>query len=262
VGNTTQGDINFISLIDQDFPDKLLLEQSAGAEQIASVHPDLVILKSSLAETLGQPLEAVGIPVVFVDFETPEQYARDLHILGQIFQNEARAQELTAYYQDHIDQIKEKLEGITEKPRTLLLYYKESDGTAAFNVPPLNWMQTRLVEMAGGDPVWGSANPGKGWTKVSLEQIAAWDADQILIISYSKAPSTVVAALQADPQWQSLRAVKENHLAAFPGDLYSWDQPDVRWILGLSWLAERLHPDRFPDLDMAAQGPRFLSAVV
>jgi iron complex transport system substrate-binding protein len=139
---------------------------------------------------------------------------------------------------------------VTEKPSVLMLYYTDKDGAIAFNVPPMEWMQTQIVQIAGGLPVWADANPAKGWTKVTLEQIAAWDADNIYIIAYTANPVEVVAQLKEDSQWKSLRAVKENRLFAFPGDLYSWDQPDTRWALGVSWLAANLHPDEFPGFDI------------
>jgi iron complex transport system substrate-binding protein len=192
-----------------------------------------------------------------VDFETPEQYFRDLVVLGQIFQDEDRAAEAAAYYQARMDWVQQAVSGAESRPRVLLLYYTSRDGNVAFNVPPLSWMQTRLVEMAGGEPVWADANPGGGWTQVTFEQIAAWDADQIFIISYSRNPSEVTAELRADPTWQALRAVREDRLYAFAADLYSWDQPDTRWILGLIWLADKLHPERFPDLDITAEARTF-----
>jgi iron complex transport system substrate-binding protein len=221
------------------------------------LQPDLVILKSYLAETTGNPVEMLGIPVIYVDFETPEQYTRDIAILGKVFQNDSRALEIIAYYQSAIDRIQIVIEDVEEKPRVLMLYYSDRDGTVAFNVPPLSWMQTRLVDMAGGSPVWADAYPGKGWTQVSLEQIAAWDADQIFIISYSTNSTDVVNRLMADPNWQSLRSVQEGHLYAFPSDLISWDQPDTRWVLGLTWLAGRLYPDRFPNLDIVGEAQQF-----
>ena len=264
LGNAGQGTSNFISLIDPSYPAKATLQQDAGAEQIAAAQPDLVILKSSLAETLGKSLEVIKIPVVYVDFETPAQYERDLAILGKVFQNEALAQQIAAYYQNKVTQIQNALKeeapgtlGVKDKPRVLMLYYTDKDGAVAFNVPPMAWMQTQIVQLAGGEPVWSAANPANGWTKVTLEQIAAWDADQIFIITYNKNPSEVVASLKTDPQWQSLRATQQSHLFAFPGDLYSWDQPDARWILGLSWLAARLHPDRFPQLDIVQEAEQF-----
>ncbi len=52
-----------------------------------------MITKSLNAETYGTPLEQLGIPVVYLDFETAEQYQRDLATLGQIFNNPAKAEE-------------------------------------------------------------------------------------------------------------------------------------------------------------------------
>lgn len=257
LGNAGQGSNNFIALIDPDYESKSVLERDASAEQIAALQPDLVILKSFLAEKVGAPIEALGIPVIYVDFETPEEYARDLDILGQVFGDPQRAKDVAAYYQETMDQVQTALEGVTTHPRVLLLYHNAKDGQVAFNVPPETWMQTRLVQMAGGEPVWTQANLGKSWTQVSLEQIAAWDADQIFIIDYFGNPDEVVSQLQDDPAWGDLRAVQDGHLHAFPGDLYSWDQPDPRWALGLTWLAATLHPEAFPDFDVVQQAQTF-----
>ncbi|MGC8857222.1 MAG: ABC transporter substrate-binding protein, partial [Anaerolineae bacterium] len=235
---------------------KATLDKDAGAEQVAALKPDLVILKSYLAESVGAPIEALGIPVVYIDFETPEQYARDLAILGKVFGDEARAAEVAAFYQSKMDAIAAAVKD-APKPRTLVLYYNEKDGKVAFNVPPMSWIQTQMVQLAGGEPVWADANPAKGWTQVTLEQIAAWDADQIFIISYFKPAPEVVEGLKADPNWQNIRAVKDGKLYPFAADLYSWDQPDPRWILGLTWLAGKLHPEAFPSLDMTAEAYTF-----
>jgi len=256
LGNAGQGTGNFISLIDPQYEQKAILAGDAGPEQIAAVQPDLVLLKSYLAESLGKPLETLGIAVVYLDLETPEQYQRDLITLGQIFQAPERAETINAYYRQNVERVQQAVQG-AEKPKVLLLQYSEKDGAVAFNVPPQNWMQTILTELAGGEPLWKQIQLGKGWTQVSLEQIAAWDADKIFVISYFDDVSEVVNQLKQDPQWQALRAVQQGNLYGFPGDLYSWDQPDVRWILGLSWLAARLHPQRFPDYDALQEVRQF-----
>ena len=256
LGDAGQGSGNFIRLIDPNYAEKQNLDRDAGAEQVAALNPDLVILKSYLADSVGAPIEALGIPVVYIDFETPAQYSRDLAILGKVFGDEARAAEVAAFYQSKADEIAAAVQD-APKPRVLILYYNDKDGNVAFNVPPMSWIQTQMVQIAGGEPVWADANPAKGWTQVTLEQIAAWDADQIFVISYFKPAPEVVEGLKADPNWQGIRAVKENQLHAFAADIYSWDQPDPRWILGLTWLAGKLHPDLFPSLDMTAEAQNF-----
>ena len=252
ITKTDQGSGNFTAAIDPDYGSKTILEGDAGVEPVAAVQPDVVLLKSYLAEKLGKQFETLGIPVVYLDFETPEQYERDLITLGQIFQNEARANELVTFFQDRVDSISSRVDDLGEdqKPRVLILYYTDRDGEVAFNVPPLTWMQAILVQTAGGYPVWQEVDLGNGWTKVNFEQIAAWDADQVYIVAYHNDVEEVVSGLKDDPQWQALRALQQDQLYAFPVDFYSWDQPDTRWILGLSWLATKMHPDRFSDIDI------------
>jgi iron complex transport system substrate-binding protein len=61
----------------------------------------------------------------------------------------------------------------------------------------------------------------------------------------------------ADPQWQALQAVQDGAIYGFPADIFSWDQPDPRWILGVTWLAGKIHPNRFPGLDMERETVQF-----
>jgi iron complex transport system substrate-binding protein len=243
--DVSQGPVNFISMLDPHYTEKAWLQRDAGVEQFVSAEPDLVVMKSSCAEKYGAPIEAVNTPVIYVDFETPEQYARDLGILGQIFGNPQRAEELAAYYQGKVDAITAALPAEASRPSTLMLQYALKDGAVAFKVPPLSWMQTHLVEMAGGTVAWQDVQAGSGWTTVTIEQIAVWDPDVILVVAYKDNPSEVVASLKEDAQWKTLRAVQNGKLLGFPKDLYSWDQPDTRWVLGLQWLAAVLHPEQF-----------------
>lgn len=258
ISNTNQGRGDFITLLDTKAAEKITLANDVGPEQVAALQPDLVILKSYLAESLGSPLETLGIPVVYLNLETPEQYSTDLATLGQVFQNEERAAELIDYYNATVSKVASATAGMdeAEKPRVLLLYYSEKEGNVAFNVPPKGYIQTFLVEAAGGLPVWLDIELGSGWTKVGLEQIAAWDPDQIYVVAYTKNAELVVDDLKADPNWQGLKAVTGEQIYAFPADFYSWDQPDVRWVLGLQWLASKIHPDLWTDFNsvQAAMG--------
>lgn len=252
LGSTAQGSGNFIPMIDPTFKDKTSLGENTGAEEIAAAKPDCVIMKSTNATSLGAPVEALGIPVVYVDFENPDQYQRDLKILGQVLQNPDRAAKVAAYYQGKVGEVTKTLSSLKDdqKPKTLIIYYSEKDGAVSFNVPPMGWMQTIIVKTAGGTPVWEDANPAKGWTKISLEQVAAWNPEYIFVVAYFNPVDEVVTRLKADTQWQSLKAVKEDKVIAFATDVYSWDQPDTRWIMGMEWVASRLHPDLFKQFDI------------
>jgi iron complex transport system substrate-binding protein len=259
VGKQPIGD--FVSLVDPTWNQKTHLAPDAGPEQIAPLNPDVVLLRSFTAETLGRALEELDIPVVYFDLETPDQYFRDVAVMGQLLGNAARAETIQNFYQSRLDRIAQALGGLNDeqKPRVLLLQHSEQGGEVALNVPPEAWLQTTEVELAGGTPVWKEAAQAGGWTVVNFEQIAAWDPEQIYVVSYQADSAQIVANLKANPQWQALQAVQRDAIYGFPGDIFSWDQPEPRWILGVTWLAGKIQLNIFSDLDMQQEAIEFFS---
>ncbi|WP_018527611.1 ABC transporter substrate-binding protein [Alkalispirochaeta alkalica] len=247
LGRNTQGPANFLEVTHPRYNEITLLERTVGPEQVAALRPDLVVLKSGVRESLGRPLERLGFPVLYVDLETPEQYDRDLIMLGAALDQEERGRELARFFRETTRAVTARTAGVPreERPSSLLIYHRQAGGQVSFNVPPDGWLQTRLVEMAGGRPLWRGANPGGGWSTVSFEQIAAWDPDTIILVDYGGEAPSLRDGLARQPRWRQLRAVREDRFYAMPRDYYSWDQPDVRWLLGLQWLARQFHPRLF-----------------
>jgi iron complex transport system substrate-binding protein len=254
-----QGRGFFPGAIDPDISEKTVLPRTANTEAVLALKPDVVVMKNFLEKRMGEPLERVGIETVYLDLETPEAWMEDLLVLGDLFDNQERAEELREMFQSRITAVQTPLRNLDEgrKPKTLVLYRSVKDGVKAVNVPPLTWIQTRMVEMAGGIPVWSDADFGKRWTRTGIEQIAAWDPDVIFVAAYHVNAVDAVEELTQDPAWASLRAVRNGNIHPFPADYHSWDQPDVRWLLGLQWMAVTLHPDLFGDVDMEREARVF-----
>ncbi len=249
IGITDQGLGDFYPLLDPRAGQKSRFDNSAGPEQLAGLKPDLVILKVFMKERLGDALESIGIPVLYVDLESPAAFASDIRMLGDLFQDPARAAFVNRFYETRVEAVRRRTAG-AERPTTLVLQHTERDGAAAFSVPPTAWIQTLMVEMAGGEPVWKSIAAGAGWNKVSFEQAAAWQPRHVLVISYQRPAAQVVESLRGSGNWKG-------SLAPFPADFYSWDQPDTRWILGLQWVARTIHPELFAGLDLRQEVSSF-----
>ena len=251
-----QSTSDFVPLLDPKYGEKVAL-LSPGPEQIAALHPDLVLTGSRGLSETAPALGEIHIPVVQLGLETPGQFYRDVANVGTLLGQPDRAREITAYYRSRVARIRAGWQGVREadRPRVLVAEYTERGGAAAVRVPAKPWMQTLEVETAGGRPVWlDSAAPTSGWTVANLEQIARWDPDQIiLVVGYTLDPAKVIATLKADPQWRALRAVRAGALRAFPSDIYGWDTPDPRWLLGMTWMAKTLYPERFRSLDVAVE---------
>ena len=238
----------FFRLIDKDMDNKALFELTAGIEEIAALKPDLVLMKEFEARRYKKQLEQLNIPVVFFNLESPGKFFRDIEILGKIFSEQARSEKIIAFYK-YWQKIIAK--SITEKPtapRCLTIFLSKVGGGASFNVPPKNWIQTEMIRMAGGTPVWEKHCVGGGWQKVSFEQIAAWDPEYIFVTSYDGNVEEGVKKLKSNEFWKLLRASKENKIFAFPKDFSSWDQPDSKWILGLYWLTARINRESYKKL--------------
>ncbi|MCX6561472.1 MAG: ABC transporter substrate-binding protein [Candidatus Aminicenantes bacterium] len=247
----------FLPLVDPEFAKKTFLDPNPGPEQIAGLHPDLVLTRGSVPDPKAESLAAIGIPVAQLGLETPAEYERDLKTLGLLLDNPKRAEEIAAYYRGRRTAVESGLAGLADaaKPRVLLAMAIARAGKVAVQVPARSWMQTLQVQAGGGLPVWlDSAHPATGWTVINLEQIAAWNPDQIYIVFWhSMDPGKALEDFKADSRWAALKAVRVGRLMAFPADIYGWDTPDPRWILGLTWLAARIHPDKFPSYDAGAE---------
>jgi iron complex transport system substrate-binding protein len=244
----------FLSAVAPGIDSKLTLLPNPGPESIAHLQPDLVLMKGSQTSPLSDALAKVGIPTVYLSLETPAEYNRDTANLGAILGNPKRAEEIISFYNRRVGRVETAMAGLDEmeRPSVLVVMGSERGGKYAVRVPAPAWMQTYQVKAAGGRPIWlPAAKQGGGWAMVNLEQIAAWDPDRLVIIVWhSTSSSDFMDWLSADPQWRRIRAVARGMVSRFPADFYGWDAPDVRWILGLTWMAAVLHPERLKDYSL------------
>ena len=247
-GGQTPND--FISTIFPLADDVSAVESSASAEQIAPLTPDVVLMKSYLQKSLGDPVEQLGIKIVYLDLESADAIVKDIQNLGLLFGNTTRADEVISYIDASVKKVTDVTGSMSDeqKPSVLLLQYSDKGGEISFKVPPMDWMQTNMVKLAGGIPVWEDV-PTDGWTVITLEQVAVWNPQVILLVDYKGNAVDIVKNLKTDAKWSLLDAVKNEKLFAFPLDFQSWDQPDTRWPLGLTWIAMKLHPDHFGSID-------------
>lgn len=261
IENRSQSKINFFIILDPENESKYLLEKGAGVEQIAPLNPDLIILKTSMRETIGSQMEKIGMPVVYLEFETIDQTYRDIRTIAYLLNESSRGEEIITRYQEIFEDISGKISDTShENSETVLLIQAVGDsGGYTFSVPSRNWLQTQLVELAGGDPVWTNADQGGGWTEVNFEQISVWDPDHIFIINYQGQSAEIVDNLYTDELWLSLSAGENEQISAFPYDYISWDQPDPRWLLGFLWISYEIHPDIVTGSDLEIMISEFYS---
>jgi iron complex transport system substrate-binding protein len=243
VGATDQGLGDFFPYLDPQAKSKKRLPNTVGPEEVAALRPDLVILKSYMKASLGDPLSAIGVRVLYLDLETPDRFYADVRTLGALFQQPERADHILDWYHGRIDAVTRAVAG-AGRPSALIAQYNLRDGS--FTVPPTGWIQSTMTELAGATVAWKEAGPGDGWKKVGMEQLSAWNPGWVFVVSYQAPASAAATRIVKD-------GLLKGNVLGFPADFYSWDQADSRWILGLEWLAVTLHPDALHSLDMRAE---------
>jgi iron complex transport system substrate-binding protein len=105
-----------------------------------------------------------------------------------------------------------------------------------------NWMP-ELIETAGGENLFGEAGKRSDWMQWS-EMVAA-DPDVIIVApcGYDLQRSRgELPILEARPEWQNLKAVRENCVYFGDGNAY-FNRPGPRLAETVELIAEMLHPD-------------------
>ncbi|MBK1732576.1 ABC transporter substrate-binding protein [Thiococcus pfennigii] len=183
----------------------------------------------------------LGIPGLFVRVERLADYPAALALVGRAIGREARAAELGTYIEAALAEVAAAVADVPpgERPR---VYFAEgpngliSECAGAFHA--------EAIALAGGENVLVCEQKALcGLENVTLEQVRALDPDLILIQS-----PKFYAAIQQDPAWADLRAVREGRFYQVPTTPFNWmgRPPSFMRALAIQWLANRFYPERFP----------------
>lgn len=208
-------------------------------EQIIEVDPDLVILyPHNDGPKVAKRLEQFGIASIIIVPESYDQIKKATKILGEALGVKARAQQVIKQY-DKILNLVRDLDNIENKKK---VYFANSD---LFDTVGDKMLQTSMIELAGG------INPAKevksGFIKTSLEELMNWNPDQIVVSQfYSKTLKDILESKELS----SLKAVQKGNVLRFPSVVEPWDFPSPSSYLGIIWLAKKLYPTQFSDLNI------------
>jgi iron complex transport system substrate-binding protein len=112
-----------------------------------------------------------------------------------------------------------------------------------------------LVELAGGEPI--LANPGANSQRIEWAAIAAADPDIIIVAPCGfdlAAAQSCAAALDANPAWGALRAVRTGRAYAMDGNAYV-NRPGPRLIDTAEIFATAIAGEPYPSAAIASIVP-------
>lgn len=214
----------------------------ADIEALAQLEPDLFFHKSHDTQTL-EAVEALGIPSVGIDVETPEAMIVALDLLGKVCGQEEKAQQLIDYYDEKLAASEKKTSSIDKKKTAVIM------GSSLGKVADSSMLQGEMIERAGGINAAAEIDASELWPTAGTEQIFAWDPEYIFITGSESAVYTAEDIL-GDPAWSELTAVKNKHVYVMPAAVDSWEFPGVVSTLGIDYMMHIMYPELMPDKEL------------
>ena len=209
---------------------------------LAALHPDLLLDTGTLSpryiELAEKTQTEAGLPYVLLDggiIALP----RTIRQLGEALGVEPRTEQLAAYAEHTLADVRARMATIPAERRVRVYYGRGKDGLVTAGPGSIG---ADFIEVLGLTNVAPASS--RQMYEATAEQLAAWQPDVAVILGKEAAK-----AFESDPRWRDLPAVRDKRVLASPTLPFGWvdGPPSPSRLLALRWLCHALYPTEFPD---------------
>jgi len=219
-------------------------------ENLLNAKPDLII-SQNICEVCSAHTEHVKIAVDILE-KKPEVYTMDPHDVDEILVSIRDISKMIGKEKEGnalVDSLSKRLgfvksKTFEERPKVVAIEWVDPFFTSGHWIP-------EMIESAGGENLISTEKmPSR---KMKLEEIQEVNPDIIVMMpcgfDVKRTISEYNSVLAENPDWNELKAVKENNVYAVDANSY-FSKPSLRTITGIEVLAKIIHPDVFGDLQL------------
>lgn len=211
-----------------------------NSEKVVALNPDLVIADSGNGNETIDYLRGLGLNVVVLNPTDIEGVFKDIVLVGKATGTEDKANSLVNSMSDRVNSIKEKVASANTKPTVAHVVSYDPIYVAGKNT-----YQDQVISVAGGKNAFSSID---GWGTVNVEDLVNKDPDYVMInsgtgMSDENGSNPVYDYFEQNTQVQSLKAVKDDHLALVDADIISRGGPRI--VDAIEMVAKLIHPECF-----------------
>ena len=245
-------------LLNRMFPNlrRAPILKSGGAvniEELLRAGPDVLFVSGDIRahEAEAEKLDRFHVPYLVVEFNSIGSQMAAIAMIGEAIGAGKRAARFNAYYRDCIQRVREVVGNIPERER-IRVYHSTTEATVTTGAHslPADWLEQVGAVNVTTDR---TTRRFEGKTHASIEQIMLWNPEVILANE-----TGVVKSILNDRKWAAIRAVKKKRVHQMPIGISRWGHPGSLEIpLAVLWTAKTVYPERFPDLDIAAETRAF-----
>lgn len=237
---------------------------SVNLESLVALHPQVVFVTHYAPQEMIDQISQTGIAVIAISLRedakdqagklnptlTDEDKAYDdglkkgIRLIGEVVNRQKQAQALINYTFSQRQRVSQRLKDIPADQR--IRAYMANPELTTYG----SGKYTGLM-MAHAGAINVAAATVKGFKKVALEQVIAWDPQVIFV--QDRYPD-VVDRIYQDPKWQTIDAVKHHRVYLMPEYAKAWGYPMPEALaIGELWMARKLYPQKFTDINMQKQ---------
>ena len=215
-------------------------------EQILAQRAQLLFVPENMHVAKQDMLEQAGVKVMALPDNAMaamvERVVETAQVLGPDAQQ--KAQRFQAYFNHNVALVRSRLAGIPDNQR-LRVYHAMMTPLMTSGKPSLNddW-----ITLAGGKNVAATWFGGKANATGEVPVERAVAADPQVIIAMTNQTAQMI---EHSPQWQSTSAVKNHRVFVNPRGMFWWCRETSEEALQFVWLAKKLYPAQFQDVDMS-----------
>lgn len=233
--------------------------RAPNIETILKTNPDLVLSSSvdSRSSTAIKVMNENKIPVLLLSagFGTVDQWLEAVNTMASATGTIERARAYEAFFRQRISMVAERLGDIPVEKRPKVALINTMGNQMAIRGAYSSFGYS-LIALAGGRLMEKGDDPAD--SSGCAELMFAFDPD--LIIDDAK-----LDTFHKSSWWGSLRAVKENRVYKTPADdkqawVTNWFLPTYAPV-GLLWLAKKIHPEKFADIDLRDEHELFCNMI-
>jgi iron complex transport system substrate-binding protein len=207
-------------------------------ERIISIKPDLLVADASQAEVIAKAKSA-GIRLYPYSLGGLDNLGKTMRDLGAVTGVGPQADAAAASVDARLASIRRRVAGLT-RPKTLLVFGREPGALRSIDVSGGVGFLHDIVQLAGGDNVFGREN--REWVRVSVENIIATAPEVIIELHYGYhlTPARLRTEMEAWSRLPVVPAVRNHRVYLFEGDQFV--VPGPRLVDAATDIAAVIHP--------------------
>jgi len=222
-----------------EIPNRVSSAVNIDPEEILSFDTDLLLL----TEVHGQEADAntilseTDIPIITFDaMLTVDDLLENIATIGKAIGEEAKATDLVETMTSDIETIQSQIPEDADAP-TVLVLSEVGPGTGPFMMGPSN-ISYDLIKLAGAEPAVDDIDLESS-SPASIEQVMKMDPDYIFLLDFVGEGDDVFTDLMENPGWDSLEAIKNDHVKVL--DVKYLMNPNVDVIEGLEIMVDWIY---------------------